>query len=132
MYNDSPGANETRSPDAPASDGSTLDLSVIIPLYNEEANVEPLYDALHAVLPDLGRSYEVIFVNDGSRDRTGTILADIAARDANIKVIDLRRNFGQTAAILAGIDHSSGAVVVPMDGDLQNDPKDIGRLLDKL
>lgn len=122
MVHDAPGSSDTAS----------VQLSVVVPLYNEETNVAPLYEALHAALPELGRSYDIILVNDGSRDRTGSILAEIAARDSHVKVVELRRNFGQTAAILAGIDHSRGAVVVPMDGDLQNDPKDIGRLLEKL
>lgn len=98
-------------------------LSVLIPLKDEEANVEPLYQRLVDELA--GTNWEVVFVDDGSRDRTFRRLCQLAARDRRVKVIRLRRNFGQTAALQAAIDHSQGDVLVTMDGDLQNDPADI-------
>lgn len=111
---------------------SEIALSVVIPLYNEEDNVAPLCDALLAALVPLGRSFEIILVNDGSRDGTEARLAEAAKRDPRIRVLNFRSNKGQTAAMMAGIDYAAGEVIVPMDGDLQNDPKDIGRLLMKL
>lgn len=107
-------------------------LSVIIPLYNEAENILSLYEALVAVVPSLGCDLEIILVNDGSIDGSRLILDDLACRDRRVKVIHFRRNFGQTTAIMAGIDYSSGDVLIPMDGDLQNDPEDIPKLLDKL
>ena len=85
---------------------SHLDLSVIIPLYNEEESIEPLYAKLIAALSSLHKSYEIIFINDGSSDRSYDILSQLAARDKNLKLIQLRRNFGQTAAMSAGFDHA--------------------------
>ena len=119
---------------APMADAppSGPDLSVVIPLYNEEANVAPLLDELLAALGALGRSFEVICVDDGSRDGTFRELSRYAEREARLRVIRFRRNFGQTAAMSAGIEAACGAVIVPMDGDLQNDPADIGRLLAEL
>jgi glycosyltransferase involved in cell wall biosynthesis len=113
-------------------DESTLDLSVVVPLYNEEAAVEPLYQAVTAVCAELERSYELVLVDDGSTDGTYAALARIADHDPRVKVIHFGRNFGQTAAMAAGFDHSEGRVIVPMDGDLQNDPQDIPVLLAKL
>lgn len=109
-----------------------LDLSIIIPTYDEEDNVEPLYQALMATLPSLGRSFEIVFVDDGSRDRTFERLAALAAREPRVRVIKLRRNYGQAPAMAAGIDHACGRVLVTLDADLQNDPADIGTLLAKL
>jgi glycosyltransferase involved in cell wall biosynthesis len=108
------------------------DLSVVIPLYNEEANVEPLLAELLGVLRGLGRSYEVICVDDGSRDGTFAQLARVAQREPMVRVIRFRLNFGQTAAMSAGIEAARGSVIVPMDGDLQNDPADIAKLLARL
>jgi glycosyltransferase involved in cell wall biosynthesis len=108
------------------------DLSVVIPVKDERDNLRPLHDRLRAALAPLGRSYEVVFVDDGSIDGSFGVLEALAAADPRVKVVRLRRNFGQSAALQAGIDWSSGAVVVTMDGDLQNDPADIARLLDKL
>jgi glycosyltransferase involved in cell wall biosynthesis len=108
------------------------DLSVVIPLYNEEANVEPLLAELLGVLRGLGRSYEVICVDDGSRDGTFAQLARVAQREPAVRVIRFRLNFGQTAAMSAGIEAARGSVIVPMDGDLQNDPADIAKLLARL
>jgi glycosyltransferase involved in cell wall biosynthesis len=109
-----------------------LDLSIIIPTYDEEENVEPLYQALMATVPVLGRSFEIIFIDDGSKDRTFERLAALAAADRRVRVIKLRRNYGQAPAMAAGIDHARGRVLVTMDADLQNDPADIGTLLAKL
>jgi glycosyltransferase involved in cell wall biosynthesis len=107
-------------------------LSIVIPVYNEVENVAPLCEGLLAVLDGMERSAEVIFINDGSTDGTEQRLADAAAADPRVRVINFRRNAGQTAAMMAGIDHARGAVIVPMDGDLQNDPADIPNLVAKL
>jgi glycosyltransferase involved in cell wall biosynthesis len=107
-------------------------VSVVIPLRDEEANVEELHDQLGAALEALGRPYEVLLVDDGSRDRTLERILALERRDPHVRVLSLRRNFGQTAAFSAGFDHARGEVVVTSDGDLQNDPADIPRLLAKL
>jgi glycosyltransferase involved in cell wall biosynthesis len=107
-------------------------ISVVIPLFNEEQNVQPLLDELFVALAPVGRSYEVICVDDGSRDRTFEELRRIALVRPELRVIRFRLNFGQTAAMSAGIEAAQGDVIIPMDGDLQNDPADIGRLLEKL
>jgi glycosyltransferase involved in cell wall biosynthesis len=107
-------------------------VSVVIPVHNEAENVEPLYESLHRSLEALGRTYEIVVVDDGSRDDTYARLARIAAEDPHLRLVQLRRNYGQTAAIAAGFDHARGEVVVPMDGDLQNDPADIAHLLEKI
>lgn len=108
------------------------DISVTIPIYNEQDNIPLLYQRVRDALDALGRPWELILVNDGSRDTSAQRLDDVAAGDGRIKVIHLSRNFGQTAALMAGLDHARGEIVVPMDGDLQNDPADIGRLIAKL
>ena len=107
-------------------------LSIIIPLYNEEDNIEPLYAKLDTVLGSLGHPYEVILVNDGSTDDTRGRIDAVAGRDERVRVVHLRRNFGQTPAMMAGIDAARGDILIPMDGDLQNDPADIPKLLAKL
>ena len=107
-------------------------LSVIVPLYNEGENILPLYEEVIGIAPSLGCDLEMILVNDGSTDGSRALLNDLALRDGRVKVIHFRRNFGQTTAIMAGIDYSSGDVLIPMDGDLQNDPQDIPKLLAKL
>ncbi len=122
---------EVTPPAVPAANTEASAISVVIPVHDEEDNVEPLHDSLTRSLEKLGRRYEIIFVDDGSRDETYARLADAAFRDANVKLVRLRRNYGQTAAMAAGFDHATGGVIVPMDGDLQNDPEDISRLLDK-
>jgi glycosyltransferase involved in cell wall biosynthesis len=128
----------SRQPDAPvlptvdAEAGYHVAVSVVVPVYDEQDNVEPLYRALVQALQSLGRSYEIIVVDDGSDDQTYARLVHLAAADSNLKLVQLRRNFGQTAAMSAGFDHAAGAVIVPMDGDLQNDPADIARLLEKI
>ena len=105
------------------------EISVVIPLYNEEPNVEPLLDELFSVLHRLARSHEVICVDDGSKDGTFAKLAAYAAKEPALRAIRFRLNFGQTAAMSCGIEHARGEVIVPMDGDLQNDPADIEKLL---
>ena len=107
-------------------------LSIVIPVYNEEDNVIPLHERVSAAMQQTGQEYEVIIVNDGSSDRTETRLQAIAAADPRFKVVNFRRNYGQTAAMMAGIDFASGDVIVGLDGDLQNDPADIPKLLAKL
>jgi glycosyltransferase involved in cell wall biosynthesis len=107
-------------------------LSVVIPVFNERENVAELHRELTASLEPMGRPYEVLFVDDGSRDGTLERLLDIEGRDRRVRVLRLRRNFGQTAAFSAGFDHARGEVVVTSDGDLQNDPADIPRLVARL
>ena len=114
------------------SDPRTVALSVFLPVYNEADNIEQLNSSLTGALERLNRSYEVIYIDDGSTDQSLAMLRNLACRDTRIRVISLRRNYGQTAAMSAGIDHSRGQILVPMDADLQNDPADIGRLLEKL
>ncbi len=109
-----------------------MDLSIVIPLLNEEDNIPPLYESLKAVLDGMDVSYEIIIIDDGSTDRSYEILQQLAARDKSLIVIRFRRNFGQTAGLAAGFDQAEGDVVITMDADLQNDPKDIPRLLDKI
>ena len=107
-----------------------MTLSVIIPLYNEEENLPLLYEKLKEYLESLKKEYEILFVDDGSADRTLSILEEIQAKDNRVVVLSLRRNFGQTAAFAAGFDFARGDIVVTMDGDLQNDPVDISKLLE--
>ena len=108
------------------------ELSIVIPLYNEADNVEPLYADVTAALAEVGKSYEVIVVDDGSKDGSFARLADVHARDERWRIIRFRRNFGQAAGFAAGFDAARGAVVITLDADLQNDPRDIARLLAKL
>ena len=110
----------------------TPEISVFLPVYNEEPNLRPLHAKLDAALKSLGRSAEIVYVDDGSSDGSLSILRQIAAMDSRVRVVALRRNYGQTAAMAAGIDAARGKVLIPMDADLQNDPADIQRLLDKL
>jgi glycosyltransferase involved in cell wall biosynthesis len=110
----------------------TPEISVVIPLYNEVGNVDDLCRELKGALDPLGRPYEVILVDDGSKDGTAQRALEIAKSDKTLRVLRLRRNFGQTAAFSAGFDHARGRVVVTADGDLQNDPSDIGAMLRKL
>jgi glycosyltransferase involved in cell wall biosynthesis len=107
-------------------------LSIVIPVHNEEHSILPLYDRLTAVLEGLRRSYEILFVDDASSDRSFELLANLVETDAHLKVIRLRRNFGQTAALSAGFHESKGEVVIAMDGDLQHAPEDIPALLAKI
>ncbi len=107
-------------------------ISVVIPLYNEEESIPHLYEALTQALQGYGKSYEIIIVDDGSRDRSFELLRELAEKDPAVKVIRLRRNFGQTAAFSAGFDHALGEVIITMDADLQNDPRDIPLLMAKI
>jgi glycosyltransferase involved in cell wall biosynthesis len=107
-------------------------LSIVVPMYNEQDNVEPLHEQISGVMQRSGEAYEVIVVNDGSTDSTEDRLRAIATVDHRFKVVNFRRNFGQTAAMMAGIDFASGDIIIPLDGDLQNDPADIPRLVAKL
>lgn len=116
----------------PARVTSVRSLSAVIPIFNEEENVPRLYDSITPVLDSLGLECEIVFVNDGSSDRSAMLLDELAARDSRVKVVHFRRNFGQTAAMSAGIQISTGDAVVLLDGDLQNDPTDIPMMLAKL
>lgn len=108
------------------------EVSIVVPFYNEEDNVEELYRQLKVTLDPLGKKYELIFVNDGSKDRTGEILEALHRKDSCVVVIELRRNFGQTPALAAGFDHARGEVVIAMDGDLQHAPDEIPKFLDAI
>ena len=108
---------------------STVAVSVILPVFNEVDNLEPLTRDILAALEDTGRSYEIIFIDDGSTDRSLEVLTALQGTHASIVVIEFRRNFGQTAALAAGLRAAEGQVVVTMDADRQNDPQDIGMLL---
>jgi len=112
-------------------DHPELDISVVIPIYNEEGNIENLYNELTAALEKIGRSYEVVAVNDGSRDNSYQLLNDVHEKDSRWHIIHFRRNFGQTAAMSAGFDAARGEIIVTIDADLQNDPNDIQKILDK-
>jgi glycosyltransferase involved in cell wall biosynthesis len=103
-----------------------------VPFHNEEENVTTLYDRLKAVMEQIGDSFELVFVDDGSRDRTYRLLEEIAAVDSRVLVVKLRRNFGQTSALAAGFDHSQGEFVIAMDGDLQHDPEEIPNFIARL
>lgn len=107
-------------------------LSVVVPFYNEAENVALLHQEVTAAAVATGQAYELVYVDDGSKDGTAAALATIAAGDARVKVVSLLRNYGQTAAMMAGFDHASGKIIVTMDGDGQNDPADIPRLLAEL
>lgn len=107
-------------------------LSIIIPAYNEEGNIGPLYREVKDVLEGMQRSYEIIFVDDGSGDQTFQTLKSVRQQDPAVKVIRFKKNFGQSAALQAGFDYAAGALIVTLDADLQNDPHDIPALTDKL
>jgi glycosyltransferase involved in cell wall biosynthesis len=107
----------------------SVDLSVVVPLYNEEESVRPLYAAIVSGVAPLGVAFEIVLVDDGSRDRTARVADEIARTDSRVCLVRFRRNYGQTPAMAAGIAQARGEVIVTMDGDLQNDPADIGELL---
>lgn len=109
-----------------------MDVSVVVPLFNEAENVRPLHASLTDVLSATGTRYELILIDDGSRDGTADRLREVARVDAHVKLVLFRSNFGQTAALSAGLKYATGAVVVTLDGDLQNDPGDIPMMLAKL
>jgi glycosyltransferase involved in cell wall biosynthesis len=106
--------------------------SIVVPFHNEEENVTKLYDRVKGVMEQVGSSFELVFVDDGSRDRTYRLLEEIAAVDSRVLLVKLRRNFGQTSALAAGFDHASGEYILAMDGDLQHDPAEIPMFLAKL
>ena len=110
----------------------SVDLSVVVPLYNEVDNLEPLAAEINQALASLGQSYEVIYIDDGSTDGSFAVLSELQRRDPHTVVVRLPRNYGQTAALAAGFDHASGAVLVALDADGQNDPADIPAMLAKL
>src|SRR5665647_2399964 len=107
-------------------------LSVIIPVYNERENISYLYENLNKVLPSLGKKYEVLLIDDGSIDGTFNELVKIHEQNNNYKVIRFRKNFGQTPAMSAGFDYANGEIIITLDADLQNDPRDIPLLLEKM
>jgi glycosyltransferase involved in cell wall biosynthesis len=107
-------------------------LSITVPIFNEGPNIDPLHQKLVQALEHLGKPFEMVFVNDGSSDDSGARLDALALRDPRVKVVHFRRNYGQTAAMMAGIRYASGDIIIPMDGDMQNDPADIALLLAKL
>ncbi len=107
-------------------------LSVVIPLFNEEENILLLYDELIEVLSSCEEEYEIIFIDDGSRDRSLELLKELQGNDSHVVVVSFRKNFGQTAAMAAGFDYARGDVIITMDGDLQNDPRDIPKLLEQI
>src|ERR1700757_859080 len=107
-------------------------LSIVIPIHNEEHSILPLYDRLTAVLEQVEKQYEILFVDDASADRSFELLANLVETDSHLKVIRLRRNFGQTAALSAGFHESKGSVIIALDGDLQHAPEDIPALLRKI
>lgn len=126
-------ANQETGPmDQNPEEVETIGVSIVIPLFNEEENVELLYKQLQPVLDSLDKKGEVILVDDGSSDATFAIMAKLQAQDERLRVIKLRRNFGQTAAFSAGFDFARGLAIITMDGDLQNDPQDIPKLLEKI
>jgi glycosyltransferase involved in cell wall biosynthesis len=106
--------------------------SIVVPFHNEEENVTKLYDRVKEVMEQVGSSFEMVLVDDGSRDRTYRLLEEIAAVDSRVLLVKLRRNFGQTSALAAGFDHASGEYILAMDGDLQHDPAEIPGFLAKL
>ena len=124
--------SEARPAARALASGEKPELSIFLPVFNEKPNLPPLHIKLDAALKLLGRTAEIIYVDDGSTDGSLDVLRDIAERDKRVKVVALRRNYGQTAAMSAGIDAATGDVLIPMDADLQNDPADIAHLLDTL
>ena len=128
------GSEMTREarPEAGSAISRGLEISVVIPVLNEEGSLADLYREVTDVLQAFGRSYEILFVDDGSTDASYAILASLHSGDSRVQVIRLRRNFGQTAALAAGFDHASGNIVVTLDGDRQNDPTDIPALVRRL
>ncbi len=129
---DTPTLRRTTWPDRPPAPAEPIDVSICVPIYNEEGSVTRLYEEIAAVMDAGPYRYEAVFVSDGSFDKTVPRLREAAGDDPRITIIELMRNFGQTAAMAAGFDAARGAVIVPMDGDLQNDPADIPKLVAKL
>jgi len=111
---------------------SSIRYSIVVPFFNEQENVPPLYMKLTEVMDALGEPYELVFVDDGSRDNSFKVLSDIYEHDRRVNLVRLRRNFGQTAALKAGFDFARGDIIISMDGDLQHDPEEIPRFLEKI
>ena len=107
-------------------------LSIVVPFYNEQQSITPLHAAIVAAVTPLGVPFEMVFVDDGSKDRTFEVGVELARTDSRVRIVKFRRNYGQTAAMAAGIEHARGEIIVTMDGDLQNDPADIGAFLAKM
>ena len=124
-------AYQTKSLPEPMTE-TAPELSLFLPVLDEEENLRPMHAKIRSALDALGKTAEVIYVDDGSTDKSLSILKEIAAEDDRVRVVALRRNYGQTAAMSAGIDAARGEILIPMDADLQNDPADIARLLEKL
>jgi len=120
------------TPAQPDGAQQRLGISIVVPVYDEEESVVPLYDAVRAQLDEIGESYEIIFVDDGSRDSSFTVLRALHERDLRVRVIRFRRNFGKTPALVAGFAQARGDIVFTMDADLQDDPTEIPRFLEKL
>ena len=114
------------------SEGHDVAVSIVVPIYDEMESIPALHESVRAVMEKSGEPWELVFVDDGSQDESIKVLRDISKSDSNVKVIELRRNFGQTAALAAGFDHSTGRLIITMDGDLQNDPSDIPLLVEKI
>jgi glycosyltransferase involved in cell wall biosynthesis len=108
------------------------EISVIVPFYNEEESILGMYSAIVAAIAPLGVTFEMVFVDDGSRDKTVEIATGLARTDSRVRIVKFRRNYGQTPAMAAGIEHARGQILITMDGDLQNDPGDIRHFLDKM
>jgi glycosyltransferase involved in cell wall biosynthesis len=115
-----------------SSEEIPLAYSIVVPFYNEQESVAQLYVKIIEVMDALGEPYEIVFVDDGSKDGTFRLMSEIARDDKRVVVVQLRRNFGQTAALKAGFDHSKGEIIISMDGDLQHDPAEIPRFLEKI
>src|SRR5438309_130796 len=111
---------------------SPIQFSIVVPFFNEQENIPPLYMKLTEVMDGIGEHYELVFVDDGSKDNTFTMLSDIYEHDRRVNIVRLRRNFGQTAALKAGFDFARGEVIISMDGDLQHDPDEIPRFVEKI
>ncbi len=109
-----------------------MSISIVVPIYNEDENITLLYNSLHQVLSKLNRWYEILLVNDGSTDGTLEKLIELTEQDEHVRVLEFRHNFGQTAAMSAGIQEANGEIIITMDGDLQNDPTDIPMMLEKI
>ncbi|MBR9804794.1 MAG: glycosyltransferase family 2 protein [Rubinisphaera brasiliensis] len=126
--------SNTSAPFSGSSSAATkpCSLSIVVPIHNEEENIPLLHQQLHDVLSEMDREYEMVFVDDGSTDRSLEKLSALAASDPHVVIVQFRRNYGQTAAMQAGIDYAENDVVVTMDGDLQNDPTDIPHMIEKI
>src|SRR5215475_6987342 len=111
---------------------STVRYSIVVPFFNEQENIPPLYMKLTEVMDSIGEPYELVFVDDGSRDSTFRVLSEIYEHDRRVNLVRLRRNFGQTPALKAGFDFARGAIIISMDGDLQHDPEEIPKFLEKI